>query len=256
MRRTIVIAFLSLAVPVAAWAKGGVAPAAVAAAPATGKVSAVSSSGPTTGTTSSSASSFNGSSTSTPLVATSGANGTALPPPPPQSVTQSAAQQGVPASETPQPLATDTTGNGFSPQLNNQIRPSAAGNTATLTSVQASLAAGGLYTGPIDGSNSAALRASISEYQQLQNLPATGNLDAETLARIDRTPSTGSGSNGAASTAGTATSASGFSSSLGLLPAGTPSAGSGSPVITSQPFPLSVNVNMSPYPPAGTTMQP
>ncbi|HWE26756.1 MAG TPA: peptidoglycan-binding domain-containing protein, partial [Polyangia bacterium] len=145
---------------------------------------------------------------------------------------------------------------GFSPQLNNQIRPSAAGNSEQLSSVQASLAAGGLYTGPIDGINSAALRASISEYQQLQSLPATGNLDAETVARLERAPSTGVASNGAASTSGTPSTASGFSSSMGLLPAGVPSAGSGTPVITSEPFPLSVHVNMSPFPPAGTTMQP
>ena len=256
MRRTIVIAFLSLAVPFAAWAKGGAAPAVVATAPSTAHtVTATGASGPTAGTTSSSASSFNG--TNAPFVATSGADGTPLPPPPPQSVTQSAFQQGVPASQAPQPLATDTTGNGFSPQLNNQIRPSGAGNAEQLSSVQAALAAGGLYTGPIDGTNSAALRASISEYQQLQSLPATGNLDAETMARLDRAPSTGVASNGASSTSGTPSSATGFSSSVGLLPAGTPSPGSGSPVvITSQPFPLSVNVNMSPYPPAGTTMQP
>jgi hypothetical protein len=255
MRRTVVIALLSLAVPLTAWAKGGVAPAVLAPAPsAAHTVTTTGTSGPTAGTTSSAASSFNG--TNAPLVATSGANGMPLPPPPPQSVTQSAFQQGVPASPTPQPLATDTTGNGFSPQLNNQIRPSAAGNSEQLSSVQASLAAGGLYTGPIDGINSAALRASISEYQQLQSLPATGNLDAETVARLERAPSTGVASNGAASTSGTPSTASGFSSSVGLLPAGVPSAGSGTPVITSEPFPLSVHVNMSPFPPAGTTMQP
>ena len=255
MRRTIVIAFLSLAVPVAAWAKGSTTPAIVVTTPAPPRTaSSVASSGPTTGTTATSASSFNG--TNTPFTASTGSGGTALPPPPPLSVTQSAAQQGVPASEIPQPLATNTVGNGFSPQLNNQIRPSVSGNAEQLTSVQASLAAGGLYTGPIDGINSAALRASIAEYQQLQSLPSTGNLDAETVARLERTPSTGVASNGATSTAGTPTSASGFAASTGLLPAGTPSAGSGSPVITSQPFPLSTTVNMSPFPPAGTTMQP
>ncbi len=253
MRRTIVIAFLALAVPVAAWAKGGVTPAVVVTPTApTRTASPVAGSGPTVGTTATSASSFNGS--NTPFTATTGSNGTALPPPPPQSVTQSAAEQGVPASEIPQPLATNTVGNGFSPQLNNQIRPSVSGNAEQLSSVQAALAAGGLYTGPIDGINSAALRASIAEYQQLQSLPSTGNLDAETVARIERAPVTGS--NGAASTAGTATSASGFAAATGLLPAGTPSVGAGSAVITSQPFPLSVNINMSPFPPAGTTMQP
>lgn len=263
MRRTIVIAFLSLAVPVAAWAKGGAAPAAVAPTPApvTGRISPVASGGPTTATptTSTSSGNFNGTTTS-PFVATSGANGTALPPPPPQSLTQSPEQQGVPASPPPLPIASNSIAagnpNNLTPQLNNQIRPSSSANAEQVSNVQATLAAGGLYTGPIDGINSASVRASVAEFQQLQNLPVTGNLDAETMARLNRAPATGIASNGASSTAGTPSTATGFSSAVGLLPTGTPSAGSGSPVITSQPFPLSVNINMSPYPPAGTTMQP
>jgi hypothetical protein len=255
MRRTVVITLLALAAPLTAWAKGGATPAAVAPPPppSHGFVAPVVG-GPTAGSATSSSSSSGATITTNAIV---GSGGTTLPPPPPQSVTQSAAQQGVPASETPQPLATSSIGNGFSPQLNNQIRPSSSPNAEQLSSVQAALAAGGLYTGPIDGINSAATRASIAEYQQVQSLPVTGNLDAETAARLNRAASSGSvASNGATSTAGTASTASGFSSANGLLPAGTPSPGSGSPVITSQPFPLSTQINMSPFPPPGTTMQP
>src|SRR5581483_9056904 len=51
---------------------------------------------------------------------------------------------------------------------------------------QATLAAGGLYSGPIDGIMSGATRAAVSQYQDMQRLPVTGQLDAETLARLSR----------------------------------------------------------------------
>lgn len=270
MRRTILIGIFACAgLSGVAWAKGGAAAPAVVAnggrAPTLGGTGVTTTAGGSSnGTTSAGTSSFSPPTAPTGTMASS-SNGVPLPGPPPSSLTPSTTS--VPASTPPQPLAEQNqVTNGQSAQLNNLNRPSSALNAQQLSSVQASLAAGGLYSGPIDGINSAATRAAIAQYQQVQGIPASGNLDAETLARLDRGGVTGS--NGTTSTSGNASSATGLGFVTGSTAGSTTTAGTGyaggngvtTGVISSTPagFGLSSSaaVNMSPFPPAGSTMQP
>ena len=119
--------------------------------------------------------------------------------------------------------------------------------------MQAALAAGGLYRGPIDGNMSGSLRASIRQFQQISGLPQSGILDAETMARLTRSSTSGgSGSNGNTSTAGN------LSASQPFTPSATPTATTPqqNPTIFSTPFPLAQPINNSTAPPAGTLIQP
>ena len=51
-----------------------------------------------------------------------------------------------------------------------------------MAALQGALTTLGFYTGPIDGVWSPALEDGLKEYQQAQQLPATGAIDPETLA--------------------------------------------------------------------------
>ena len=59
-----------------------------------------------------------------------------------------------------------------------------AAPSAGLATAQRALSSLGYYQGPKDGASSPALRMAIQAYQRDQNLPASGNLDGETLNRL------------------------------------------------------------------------
>lgn len=216
----------------------------------------------TPGTTSTSGSS---SSSNTPTNSTNGTTLGALPGPPPSSLT--VPPQGVPPTPAPAtpglPAPSSTTrvlpsSTGLGSQINSELRPAGSLSLGQVASVQSALAAGGLYRGPIDGVLSGGTRAAVRLFQQSERLPATGELDAETLARITTGKSTstpigsggsfgaGVGSNGSTATVGNPTTVDPFT---------------GGPIITvtppMPPFPLSQPINMSPQmAPPGVLIQP
>jgi hypothetical protein len=191
---------------------------------------------------------------------------TALPPPPPSSITNSASStSGVPptpAPASPGLPSAPTTGalpsqQGLGAQVTNELRPSPSLNAAQVANVQAALAAGGLYRGPIDGNMTGAVRASIRLYQQIQGLPQTGDLDAETAARLQ---SGSLGSNGATSTVGNRAAAGDpFSTSTTQtsVPTTTTTTRTGGSTTAAAPFSISTPLNTSPAgAPPGITVQP
>lgn len=247
------------AIASSAWAAGGVGGAA-------GQVS----SAPTTPSANTNASANSGivaphSTAAANLAATGAAastNGSTLPPPPPSSVNPMAASQntvpptpapataGLPATTTSGPLPSTQ---GLSATTANELRPSPSLNADQVTSVQAALAAGGLYRGPIDGNMSGSLRASIREFQQIVGLPQTGNLDDETLARLTRGSLVGgAGSNGTTSTSGNLNATQPFSTTFGGVPATSATGGAA----TTTPFQLSAPINTSPTTPPSVLIQP
>jgi hypothetical protein len=267
----------------AACAAGG-APASTAAA---GTVSAATVSGaaegtsPATGTVAGhiGVATLPGGSTAgsaSPTVApTNGTTLGALPAPPPSSValppqgvppTPAPATPGLPAPSSSTRVLPSSTGLGA--QIDNELRPAGSASVAQVADVQAALAAGGLYRGPVDGVFSSATRAAIRQFQSLERLPDTGELDSETLARITtgRSPSTpvgsggglgaGVGSNGTTATAGNPSTVDPFTT----LPVGTPITTTGSVIARTPvgaPFPLSQPLNLSPeMAPPGVLVQP
>jgi hypothetical protein len=190
-----------------------------------------------------------------------------LPPPPPSSVNPTVSSQNTipptPAPATaglPSPSSTGAlpSSQGLPAATTNELRPSPSLNAAQVADVQATLAAGGLYRGPIDGNMSGSLRASIREFQQIAALPQTGDLDAATMAQLTRSNATGgSGSNGTTSTSGNLSTSQPFTTVLTTIP-GTPTTTTQPPTgtIFSQPFQLSAPANTSPTPPAGMFIQP
>ncbi|HEX9103627.1 MAG TPA: peptidoglycan-binding domain-containing protein [Polyangia bacterium] len=164
--------------------------------------------------------------------------------------TPAPATAGLPATTTSGPLPSTQ---GLSATTANELRPSPSLNADQVTSVQAALAAGGLYRGPIDGNMSGSLRASIREFQQIVGLPQTGNLDDETLARLTRGSLVGgAGSNGTTSTSGNLNATQPFSTTFGGVPA-TSATGSAA---TTTPFQLSAPINTSPTTPPSVLIQP
>jgi peptidoglycan hydrolase-like protein with peptidoglycan-binding domain len=179
----------------------------------------------------------------------------ALPPPPPSSVTQpTTSVPPTPAPATPGlPSPSSSIGvlpsqQGLGAQVTNELRPSPSLNPSQVTSVQSALAAGGLYRGPIDGTMSASTRAAVRQFQEINRLPASGELDAETLARLQLPGSTAS--NGTTSTAGNRANAEPFGVTTGT--GTTNGTTTGTSTDTSKPFPLSA----PPTPPPGTLIQP
>jgi hypothetical protein len=225
----------------------------------------------TSGTSTTSTTSAGSTSGNVPPGATNGTTLGALPGPPPSSL---APPQGVPPTPAPAtpglPSPSSTTrvlpsSTGLGSQINSQLRPAGSLSAAQVVDVQASLAAGGLYRGPIDGVFSGATRAAVQLFQQIQRLPPTGELDSETLARIitGRSTSTppgsggglgaGVGSNGTTSTVGNPATADPFST----LPVGTSGGAVLLPTPVTPPFPLSQPLNMSPeMAPPGVLIQP
>src|SRR5205823_3041609 len=124
--------------------------------------------------------------------ATTGAAAThpALPPGPPASVTMPPALGGVPP--TPAPAmpglpSTPLSGNlpssmGLPGSVTNELRPTQTLNTQQVLDAQSLLAAGGFYRGPADGLLNGPTRAAVRAFQISARLPATGELDAQTLA--------------------------------------------------------------------------
>jgi hypothetical protein len=195
--------------------------------------------------------------------ATVNTDGTALPPPPPAGLTQSPARAGVPAVPAPpdtnQLSASLQTSSGLNPTTINELRPPVSLNATQVIDVQATLAAGGLYSGPLDGVMSGATRAAIAQYQDMQRLPVTGQLDGETISRLDR-GAMAVGSNGGSGSTATSGSraATPLSSAFATTVLPSPVTVTNGPTITSGavPFPLSVTTTTSPLPPPGTTIQP
>lgn len=193
---------------------------------------------------------------------TSGVDAT-LPPPPPASVTTPPSAAGVPPTPAPavaglpspsSPAGSLPSQQGFSSQVNNELRPSPSLSTDDVATVQASLAAGGLYRGPVDGIYSGATRAAIREFQQVERIPVTGNLDAETMARLQRgSVGTGVGTNGSTSTSGNRAATGDI---FGGVTPTTPTSTTPTTHAPSMPFQLSSPVNTSPAPPPGTVVQP
>ena len=248
--QSMIVALLAVAAGgTSAWAKG--AAGAVSGAPATTSTAAS-----TTAATTAAATSAN-------LTATGSAastNASTLPPPPPASLnptlsshntvppTPAPATAGLPSNP---PAAALPSQQGLPASVQNELRPSPSLSVDQVASVQASLAAGGLYRGPIDGNMSATLRASIRSYQQISALPQTGILDAETMARLTRsTLIGGTGSNGTTSTTGNLNVTQPFSTTVTVVP------GTSSTAATTTPFSLSSPINTSPNAPAGVVVQP
>ena len=189
-------------------------------------------------------------------------NASTLPPPPPTSLnptvnshntvppTPAPATAGLPSTPSSGVLPSNQ---GLAARTQNELRPAPSLSADQVVSVQATLAAGGLYRGPIDGNMSATLRASIREYQQISGLPQTGDLDAETLARLARSSAVGgTGSNGNTSTAGNLAVTQPFSATTVIVP-GTSSTAA---TTTTTPFPLSSPINTSPTTPSSVLIQP
>jgi hypothetical protein len=211
-------------------------------------------------------------------VGTSPAPSSALPPPPPTSLTLPPAMQGVPPTPAPASPGLPSPGSftrtlpsetGLGSQVENQLRPAASLSAGQVETVQATLAAGGLYRGPIDGVFSGATRASVREFQAIERLPATGELDAETIARLtvgrsittpvnagNATLGDGVGSNGTTSTAGNPSTVDPFTGGFSLSSAAAAATTSGTRPTAAQPFPLTAPLSGSPTPPAGTLIQP
>jgi peptidoglycan hydrolase-like protein with peptidoglycan-binding domain len=225
----------------------------------------------TTGTSTGSATTAGSTSGNTPAGATNGTTLGALPGPPPSSLapplgvppTPAPATPGLPAPSSSTRVLPSSTGLGS--QVNNQLRPAGSLSAAQIVDVQAALAAGGLYRGPIDGVFSGATRASVQLFQQIERLPPTGLLDSETLARITTGRSTstpagsggglgaGVGSNGTTATVGNPATADPFTT----LPVGTSGGTVILPTPVTPPFPLSQPLNMSPaMAPPGVLIQP
>lgn len=193
-------------------------------------------------------------------------NANPLPPPPPSSLNPAGSTAGVPptpASASPGlPSPSSSSGSlpsqqGLGAQINNELRPSPSLNADQVITVQAALAAGGLFRGPIDGNMTASTRAAVRQFQQIQRLPETGELDAETVNRLQRgAVSGGTGSNGATSTNGNRSAAGDpFSTSFTGAPPTNPGSTGGTATF-STPFPISSTLNTSNAPPAGTLVQP
>ena len=189
-------------------------------------------------------------------------NNSTLPPPPPTSVNPTVASQNtIPPTPAPATAGLPATPNsptlpsaqGLSSGTVNELRPSPSLSLGQVADVQAALAAGGLYRGPIDGNMSASLHASIRDFQQIVGLPQTGNLDAETAARLSRSNAVGgSASNGNTSTSGNLNAIQPFSATPIVVP--TTSAPGSTPTPT--PFQLSQPINTSNATPPGVFIQP
>lgn len=208
----------------------------------------------------------------TTAAGTSGAatfNGNAVPTAPPSSLTQPPSAQGVPPTPAPAtpglPAPSSTTGalpssQGLGAQVETELRPAPSLNAAQVADVQAALAAGGLYRGPIDGIMSGATRAAILQFQTISRIPATGELDGETMSRLSGAAAgAGVGANGSTSTVGNRSAAGDpFAISAGTVVAvpGTPTTSSTTTATPATPFQLTGNPTLSPLPPAGTVIQP
>jgi hypothetical protein len=196
-------------------------------------------------------------------------NNDANTPPPPVSVTSTGSNAGVPPTPAPafpglpSPTQAGTlpSDRGFDAQTNNELRPSSSLNVGQVANVQASLAAGGLYRGPIDGNMTASTRAAIRQFQEASRLPATGELDAQTMRTLAGTAANGSaGANGTTSTTGNRAAAGDpFSTTFTGVPTttgtGTVGGGQTGPIF-STPFPLSNPINTSPAASPSATVQP
>jgi hypothetical protein len=190
-----------------------------------------------------------------------------LPPPPPASTnpltstnntippTPAPATAGLPAPTTAPSLPS---AQGLPATTENELRPSPSLDASQVASVQASLAAGGLYRGPIDGNMSGTLRAALREYQALSDIPQTGNIDAQTMANLQRSALSGNvGSNGTTTTVGNRGAAGDpFSTSSPPAPLTGTTATSGSGTVFSAPFQLSAPINTSPATGQTATIQP
>ena len=189
-------------------------------------------------------------------------NASTLPPPPPTSVNPTVASQNtIPPTPAPATAGLPSTPNspslpsaqGLSSSTANELRPSPSLSVGQVADVQAALAAGGLYRGPIDGNMTASLHASIRDFQRIVGLPQTGNVDAETQARLFRSNAVGgSASNGNTSTSGNLGAIQPFSATQIVVPV--PSSPTGG--TTAQPFPLSQPINTSNGTPPGVLIQP
>jgi len=245
-----------------AWAAGGVggAAGAVSAGP---HAAAASTSAAQTTTQTNATNAANAAATGTAR----STNASTLPPPPPTSVnpttssnntvppTPAPATAGLPA---PSQSGALPSSQGLPAQVENELRPSPSLSADQVTSVQAALAAGGLYRGPIDGNMSGSLRASIRQFQQITGLPETGTLDAETMARLTRgTLVGGAGSNGTTSTSGNLNTSQPFSTTFtGVPPTSTTPAAPAGTATFSTPFRLSAPINTSPATPSSVLIQP
>jgi peptidoglycan hydrolase-like protein with peptidoglycan-binding domain len=152
---------------------------------------------------------------------------------------------------------------GLDNQTLNELRPAASGNATQVLNVQSALAAAGFFRGPIDGNMTASTRAAIRQFQSVNRLPDTGELDAETSNRLMRSSAAGTaGSNGSTSTTGNRAAAGDpFANSFTGVPSsfvnpGTPATPAPTGPIFSTPFPIATPLNTSPAPPQGTTVQP
>jgi hypothetical protein len=239
-----------------AWAAGGVGGAA-------GAVSSGTPTPPAATTTGVAATTGNSGLVNTPV----STNANPLPPPPPSSLNPTTSSNNtVPPTPAPATAGLPSTPNspalssqqGLSATAANESRPSPSLDVAQVVNVQAALAAGGLYRGPIDGNMNASVRASIREFQQISALPQTGELDAQTLATLSHSSVAGAaGSNGTTSTAGNRSASEPFATTFTGVPATpTSSTPGGPPVIFSTPFQLSAPINTSPATPPALLIQP
>jgi len=69
-------------------------------------------------------------------------------------------------------------------ELSQQLADHGQQQSLNIAALQGALTTAGHYTGPIDGTWTPALEAALKDYQTAQNLPATGVIDAETLAAL------------------------------------------------------------------------
>ena len=68
--------------------------------------------------------------------------------------------------------------------LTEQLAAHGQQQSLNIAALQGALAAAGHYSGPIDGTWTPALEAAVKDYQTAQSLPATGAIDAATLAAL------------------------------------------------------------------------
>jgi hypothetical protein len=124
-------------------------------------------------------------------------------PPPAPAVTTPPTAQGVPPTPAPAfpglpttptvPSTPSTTGPS---RVNAAFSRGAEVNDPTqIAAAQVDLAALALFNGPVDGQLSAPTRASIRQFQLINRLPATGQLDAATAATLSAAVLTNPGTN-------------------------------------------------------------
>jgi peptidoglycan hydrolase-like protein with peptidoglycan-binding domain len=147
---------------------------------------------------------------------------------------------------------------GLPSTVTSDLRPPVALAPAQVADLQSLLSAGGFYRGPIDGQLSGPTRSSVRAFQEAAHLPATGEVDAATVAALGLpSATTPSMTTPATTPSGTTPSGSAIAppQAAGTFAPGGAFAPSASPT-TTRPFPLTTPEPVAPFPESPVFIQP